>query len=125
MPLSYEIDEEHRLVITTAWETVTAEEAIQLQHDIRSDTRVNADFAHLVDLTRIKSVGIDMATMTELAARQSFATSRRAFVVGSNRLAYGMARMFVALRRATGGEEMRIFVERNEALRWLGVAPFD
>jgi hypothetical protein len=63
--------------------------------------------------------------MTELAARQSFATSRRAFVVGSNKLAYGMARMFVSLRRATGEEEMRIFVERNEALLWLGITPFD
>ena len=120
MPLSYEIDQEHRVVITTAWETVSAEEAIQLQHDIRSDTRVNADFIHLVDLTRITSVDIDMTTMTELAARQSFATSRRAFVVGSNKLAYGMARMLIAQRRGTGDEQMQAFAERNEALQWLG-----
>jgi hypothetical protein len=86
---------------------------------------VNADFIHLVDLTRIKSVGIDITTMTELAARQSFAKSRRPFVVGSNRLAYGMARMFVALRRGTGDEEMRLFEQREAALQWLGVAPFD
>lgn len=125
MPLSYEIDEEHRLVITTARETVSAEEAIQLQHDIRNDTRVNADFFHLVDLTRITSVGIDRTSMTELTARQSFATSRRAFVVGSNRLAYGMARMFITLRRATGEEQMQVFTDRHEALQWLGVAPFD
>ena len=121
MPLRYEIDEEHRLVITTAWETVSAEEAIQLQHDIRSDTRVNADFFHLVDLTRLTSVDFDMTTMSELAARQSFTTSRRAFVVGSNKLAYGMARMFIALRRATGDEQMQVFTERNEALQWLRV----
>lgn len=82
MPLSYEIDQEHRVVITTAWETVSAGEAIQLQHDIRNDTRLNADFFHLVDLTRLTSVDIDMTTMSEFAARQSFATSRRAFVVG-------------------------------------------
>lgn len=123
--MSYEIDEEHRLVITTARETVSAEEAIQLQHDIRNDTRVNADFFHLVDLTRITSVGIDRTSMTELTARQSFATSRRAFVVGSNRLAYGMARMFITLRRATGEEQMQVFTDRHEALQWLGVAPFD
>jgi hypothetical protein len=125
MPLSYEIDEEHRLVITTAWEAVSAEEAIQLQDRIRSDTRVNPEFFHLVDLTRITSVDIDMTTMTELAARQSFATSRRAFVVGSNKLAYGMARMFIAQRRGTGGEKMQVFAERNEALLWLGIAPFN
>jgi hypothetical protein len=125
MPLSYEIDEEHRLVITTAWGTVSAEEAIQLQHDIRNDTRLNADFFHLVDLTRLTSVDIDMTTMAELAARQSFATSRRAFVVGSNKLAHGMARMFIALRRATGEEQMQVFAERNEALLWLGITPFD
>ena len=125
MPLTYEVDEEHRLVITTACGAVSAEEAIQLQHDIRSDTRVNADFFHLVDLTRITSVGVDMTAMTELAARQSFATSRRAFVVGSNKLAYGMARMFIALRSATGEEPMQRFAERSEALHWLDVAPFD
>ena len=125
MPLSYEVDDEHRLVITTAWNCVSADEALELQHKIRSDTRLSNDFFHLVDLTRLTSVDIDVTTMTELAARQSFAKSRRAFVVGSNRLAYGMARMFVALRRVTGEDEMRVFEQRSEALRWLGVARFD
>jgi hypothetical protein len=63
--------------------------------------------------------------MTELAARQSFAASRRSFVLVSNKLAYGMASLFVSLRRATGEEEMRISAERIEALLWLGILPFD
>jgi len=125
MPLSYEIDQEHRLVITTAWDIVSAHEALELQDEIRSDTRLTTDFLHLVDLTRLTSVDVDINVMNELAARQSFAESRRAFFVGSNRLAYGMARMFVALRRVTGEEKMRLFEDREAALQWLGVTPFD
>jgi hypothetical protein len=117
MPLSYEIDQEHRLVITTAWDIVSAHEALELQHEIRSDTRLPPDFLDLVDLTRLTSVDVDINVMNELAARRSFAQSRRAFVVGSNKLAFGMARMFIALRRVTGDEQMQIFT--------LGVALFD
>ena len=125
MPLSYEIDQEHRLVITTASDIVSAHEALELQHEIRSDTRLTPDFLDLVDLTRLTSVDVDINVMNELAARRSFAQSRRAFVVGSNKLAFGMARMFIALRRVTGDEQMQIFTDRKEALQWLGVALFD
>jgi len=121
MPLSYEIDRERRLVITTALETVTGSEALVFQGRLGSDDRFNAEFSHLVDLTRLTSVDIDVATMTELAARPVHANSRRAFVVGLNRLAYSMSRMFIALTRVTGEEQMRVFEDRNEALQWLGI----
>jgi hypothetical protein len=36
-----------------------------------------------------------------------------------------MARMIIAFREAYGAEErMEVFKDRDEALRWLGVAPF-
>ena len=77
MPLSYEIDQEHRLVITTAWDIVSAHEALELQDEIRSDTRLSPDFLRLVDLTRLTSVDVDINVMNELAARQRFTESRR------------------------------------------------
>jgi hypothetical protein len=34
--------------------------------------------------------------------------------------------MIIAFREAYGGQEqMQVFKERGEALRWLGFAPFD
>jgi len=126
MPLSYEIDQDRRLVFTAAWDTVTGAEALELQRQLRSNPRFNPDFFQLLDLARVTSVSIDRQTMTEIAVRHSFsAKSRRAFVVGSNKFVYGMARMFIALSRVTGNEEMRVFKNRDEALQWLGVAPFD
>jgi hypothetical protein len=126
MPLSYNIDEKRRLVFTTAWDTVTGAEALELQRQLRSDPRFNPDFSQLLDLASVTSVTIDRETMTGIAARHSFsARSRRAFVVGSNRFVYGMARMFIAISRVTGKEEMRVFTDRTEALQWLDVAPFD
>jgi hypothetical protein len=122
MPLSYEIDEERKLVITTAWESVTAAEALEHQRQIGNDVRFNPDFSHLQDLTRITAVNIDLTTMNELICQQLFSVkSRRAFVVGGNRLAHGLSRMLIALRIVTGQEQMRVFADRDEALQWLGV----
>jgi hypothetical protein len=122
MPLSYEIDEERKLVITTAWESVTAVEALEHQRQIGSDVRFKPDLAHLLDLSRITAVNIDLTTMNELICHQLFSVkSRRAFIVGGNRLAHGLSRMFIALRIVTGQEQMRVFADRDEALQWLGV----
>lgn len=125
MPLSYEIDEEHRLVITTGCGTVSAEEAIRLQHDIRSAARLNADLLHLVDLTRITSINVDINVMSELATASivRHIASRIRCWIEQARVRHGsnVCRAAQSDRR----EEMRIFVERNEALLWLGITPFD
>ena len=49
--------------------------------------------------------------------------SHRAFFA-PHPLAYGMSRVFITFREASGQEQMRVFAERHEALGWLGVSPF-
>jgi hypothetical protein len=63
--------------------------------------------------------------VAELARFDLFsAKSRRAFFAPTP-LAYGISRMFIACREGTGAEQIQLFKDRQEALRWLGVAPFD
>ena len=84
MPLSYDIDEKRRLVLTTAWDAVTGAEALELQRQLKSDPHFNSDFSQRWIWLALHPVSTDRATITEIAARHSFsAKSRRAFVVGS------------------------------------------
>lgn len=121
MPVSYHIDGEPSFVITTAWGTVTGAECIEHQRQLRSDAGFSPDFPQLLDFTRVTAVQIDLATIFELADVDVFSgKSRRAFLA-PNPLAYGMSRMFIASRGLTGEEQMRVFRDRDEALRWLGL----
>lgn len=125
MPWSYHIDGERRLVVTTAWDTVTGAECLEQQRQLRSDAGFSPDLCQLLDFTRVTAAQIDLATIFELADVDLFSgKSRRAFLA-PNPLAYGLSRMFIVSRRLTGEEQMRVFKDRDEALHWLGVAPFD
>jgi hypothetical protein len=126
MAWSYKIDKERRLVITTAWNTLTGDQVLEHQRQLRSDPSFNPEFFQFLDFTRATRIDIDLPTVIELADIDLFSgKSRRAFFAGPNLLAYGMCRMFIAFRKASGEEQTRAFTDRDAALQWLGVAPFD
>lgn len=120
MSWSHEIDRERRLVLTSGWDKLTGAEILEHRHQLENDPDFSSDFFQLVDLSSVTEVQIDFATMQELANRNLFSDeSRRAFVA-TNPLAFGMSSMFISLRRVYGGvEQMEIFNNRDEALRWL------
>jgi hypothetical protein len=60
------------------------------------------------------AVDIDLTTVTKLAAYYIFSSkSRRAFLAGSNKLAYGMSRMFIVLSRVTGESDLGTSTHRR------------
>jgi hypothetical protein len=125
MPCNYRIDEERRLVITTAWDRLTGAEVVDHQRKLQNDPGFSRDFFQFLDLADVMEIQMDRMTVAELARFDLFsAKSRRAFFA-PNPLAYEMSRMFMAFREANGEDQMRVFTDRNEALQWLGVAPFD
>ncbi len=126
MPWNYRIDAERRLVITTAWDKLTSAECVQHQHKLLNDPAFEPDFFQFVDFADVVDFDMDRATVAELARFNLFsAKSRRAFFA-PHPLAFCVSRMFMAFRDAHGGEEqIEVFEDRSEALRWLGVAPFD
>jgi hypothetical protein len=122
MAWSYEIDKERRLVITTAWDMVNSAQVLAHQRQLRNDTAFNPDFFQFVDCTRVTEIDIDLATVTGLADTEIFSgKSRRAFLAGSNLLAYGGSQMFIAFRGAVGEDQMRAFTDRDEAWQWLNL----
>jgi hypothetical protein len=120
MSWTYQIEKEHRLVITTVWDALDGDQVLEHQSRLRSDRDFNPDFYQFLDFTRVTEINIDLPTVVALSDINLFSgKSRRAWFTGSNLLAYGMCRMFIAFRRATADEEMRAFTDRDEASEWL------
>jgi hypothetical protein len=120
MSWTYQIEKKHSLVITTVWDALDGDQVLEHQRRLRSDRDFNPDFYQFLDFTRVTEINIDLPTVVALSDIDLFSgNSRRAWVTGSNILAYGMCRMFIAFRRATPKEEMRAFTNRDEALEWL------
>jgi len=126
MPWNYRIDEERRLVITTAWDRLTGGEVIDHQRKLLNDPGFERDFSQFLDLADVTEMQINRVTVAELARFDLFsAKSRRAFFA-PDPLTYGMSRMFIALRDAHGGkEQIEVFKDRDKALVWLGTTSFD
>ncbi len=126
MPWNFRIYAERRLVVTTAWDKVTGAEAVEHQRKLLNDPGFEPDFFQLLDLGDVTDIQIDRVTVEQLARPKIFSAQSRRACFAPTPLAYGMARMIIAFREAYGGEEqIQVFKDRDEALLWLGVAPFD
>ena len=119
MPCNYQIDEERRLVISTARDKFTGAEVVDHQRQLLNDPGFERDFFQLLDFADVIEMQIDRVTVAALARFDLFsAKSRRAFFAPTP-LAFGISRMFMAFREAYGEEQMDVFTDRDEALRWL------
>lgn len=123
MPCSYVIDAERHLVISAGVGTLTAAEALEHQQRLAADPAFHNDFSQLLDFTDLTDLDISADWIRHLAERSLFSrNSRRAFLVNSA-LAVGMSNMYASFREFAGGEEeMKIFRDRDEAMRWLAGA---
>ena len=119
MAWSYTIDKESHLVTTTAWGTLTADQVLEHQRRLQKDPAFDPDFSQLVDFTLVVYLKMDAKTVMELSDVVVFsAKSRRAFLA-DNPFHYGMARMFAVFHTLSGGDQIRVFTTRDEALQWL------
>lgn len=128
MGWSYQIDKDLRLVTSTAWDKLTGADVLEHRRQLKNDPDFDRDMFQLVDLTRMKEVHIDFLSMAKLADEHLFSPSSRRAFVAPHPLAFGIAQMFIRLRRPVGNvsnreiceaEEMEVFDSKEEALRWL------
>jgi hypothetical protein len=121
MAWSYTIDKERRLVTTTAWDTLTADQILEHQRQLQNDPAFDPDFSQLLDFTLVVHLQMDARTVMELSDLVLFsAESRRAFIA-DNPFQFGMARMFAAFHRLSGEDQIGVFTTRDNALQWLNV----
>jgi len=123
MPAEYVIDKELRLVITTAWDRVTFAEARAHQERLRNDPDFHPEFNQLLDATAVTALDIshDEAKTIGRNSPHFSASARRAWVA-PNPFLFGMGRMIGIYREMAGGtEQFRVFKDREQALKWLGL----
>jgi hypothetical protein len=119
MPVTYEIDKERRLVITTAWDPLTLADALGHQERLLKDPDFDPSFSQIMDLTRITEFALEANDIRRVAERNVFSReSRRAIVVSTN-LLYGFGRMFEILREIAGETGIRVCRELDEAVDWV------
>lgn len=118
MAISYEIDKERRIVLCTASDVCTAQDALSLHEQIQSDPAFDPSFSQLMDFTPAVQGDIAANEVRTLAGSGPFSlASRRAFVTNSL-LGFGFSRMF-QLVSGSRGQRVRVFRDRDEALAWL------
>jgi len=126
MPVEYVIDKERRLVITTASGRVTFAEARAHQERLRNDPDFRPEFNQFLDATAVTALDISNEEAKTIGSNSPhFASaSRRAWVAASPFL-FGIGRMIAVYREMAGGtEQFRVFNDREQALKWLGLDAF-
>lgn len=119
MPARYTIDKERRLVMSVGTGVLTAADMLVHQRQLKKDPDFDPDFSQLSDFTAVTAVDIRGEEVRALAVASIFSpTSRRAMLVATDEQ-FGLSRMFSALREARGEHGIRVFRDRDEALRWL------
>ena len=117
MTIDQQIDETHRTVLLTLTGTLSDEGLASLTELIENTPKVAKDFSLLIDLRFADGKKITTAGVQRLAAKPLVLSpdAKRAVVVPSV-LGYFMARLYQLLRGRGG---MRVFMDYDEALRWI------
>jgi hypothetical protein len=121
MPVSYAIDKQKRLVVTCAWGTCTAEDALEFRRQILKDPNFDPSFDQLADFSAVTTIDITPAEVRMLAGGNIFSPYSRRAIVVQGQLAFGLARIFETLRGLRGDHHVRVFHTRDEALAWIFV----
>lgn len=123
MPVTYVIDKRRRLVLSTVSGVVTFAEAKAHQDRLKKDPDFVPEFNQLLDATEVTALAISTEEAKIIARNSPFfsSSSRRAWIA-PNAFLFGMARLIGTYREIAGGQEQfRVFYDRNEASRWLGL----
>jgi hypothetical protein len=118
VPAQYEIDKARRVVISTASGFVTGDEILAHQRKLQNDPDFDPTYSQIFDFTAVTENDINANDVRAIAATTIFAPlSRRALLVTTDEQ-FGLGRMFGIIREGFGEQGIRVFRDRDEALRW-------
>ncbi len=123
MPISYRVDEELGIFIVTLRGALTDEELLETTKRMIDDPAKRPGLHELVDAQDVQLREASSSAVRQVA--ELFAAGPRpekgvrvAFVAPAD-AAFGVARMYEALRQQSAAE-FRVFRAMDEALAWLG-----
>jgi hypothetical protein len=121
MACCYKIDKDLRLVITTAWDVVTFEEARDSRDGIRDDAGFDPAYDELIDARAVVDVAFTFDQARSVARRQFFSPDSRHALVADKASIFGMLRfMGTHHELETGLDRTNVFRDMESALKWLG-----
>jgi len=121
MPCRYAIDTQNGLVISTAWDRVTFAEIDAHQDRLARDPDFDPEFKQLVDATQVTHLDISIDEAKTIFGRKTFSSASRCAFLGRGLITLGMGRLIEAQAALLGGREtVRVFSNRQKALKWLG-----
>jgi hypothetical protein len=124
MPYSFVIDRERRLVLTTVWGEITLETIMGHQDALERDAAFDPTFRQLADFTGVTKVLLDAEEIRTAATRRVFSPGSRRAIVTATAEVFGLARMYSTYLELYGGKvDLRVFTDKDEALRWLLEGP--
>lgn len=119
MAVSYRIDSDKRLVITTLTDTLSFAECSRHHGQLAADPDFQPDFSELMDGSGLTWVELNSTAIFDLSRTYPFGPrSRRAINCGESLKHFGLARMFQTLARGKHGD-IQVFRSAEESVRWL------
>lgn len=126
MPISYTIDRQRNLVLTTATGVLTDEELLDHKRELIADPEFEPGMKELSDVRGIERLDVSPAGVRRLVALDQEHVDRlgqdyRLAIVAPADASFGTARMYQMLTEANV-ENIGVFRDMDEAKDWLGVA---
>lgn len=127
MPITYRVDHERRVVFAEGSGTFTDADVFGYQHEVWSRPDVHG-YSELIDMTAVERIEQPtperIEQLAELSAdMDALARSARFAIVAPTAIAYGLGKMYQAMRemQERSAKEVGVFRTLPEALRFLGL----
>lgn len=121
MPARYSIDQERRIVYSSAWDVLTYEDCLGHQQALLADPRFDPTFSQLIDFTAVTHTTLTTAQIRGLAVASIFAADARRVMVTPSPFFFGLGRMFSMMREIVGERGLLIVRTHEEAVQALGL----
>lgn len=117
MAIQYSIDRARRMVFTTWSGQVTYEELSAYLEQLRNDPNFDPNLDQLVDLSNVSVIKLTFDTLNSIRQVDPFSAESKRAVVAPKDVAYGLSRMYEALK----GGGFTVFRAMEPARAWLGL----
>jgi hypothetical protein len=120
MPITYQIDVARRVVFTRGYGTVTDEDLLQHNAELKADPNFDPTFNQLLNFTEVMEGNVKSETINRIARNRIFNVSSLRAIVVKPGFQFGLARMFQNIR-VYEDKNIQVFLDIKEALGWLGL----
>jgi len=119
VPAFYKIDKQRGLVLSSGSGVLTKSDLVTHMQQLLHDPEFDPKFSQLADFSEVNSFDLTGDDVRELASKSVFSSQSRRALIASGDLAFGLGRMFEALRDLKGESGIRVFRDKEEALTWV------